>query len=293
MRVSSTTTLAVMMLVWPIGGPEGAGAGEPSSLEMPVPAAGGVLVAPTRVVFEGRQRTAQLTVVNRGNAPALYRVTLVRMRMTPSGSITYVSKGLPGEFFADSLVRFSPRQILLNPGVPQTIRLLLRVPEGLPDGEYRSHLHIREIPTLAREDPAAADSAGRGWQVRMRPLVGAAIPVIVRHGVTAAALRLSDLRLASARDTVGDAQLSVRINRSGTRSVYGDAVVTYAPSDGTPTVVGAMYGLAVYTPDSSRTIQIPLKELPVHRGRPGRIDVVFRETSRDDAQQAQAALEVP
>lgn len=289
---------AILVLVWAVGvvTPRCGVADESfDAAAAPVAAGGGVLVAPTRLVFEGRTRTAQVTVVNRGATQALYRIALVRMRMNANGALEYVSTPLPGESFADTLVQFSPRQLLLDPGTPQTIRLLLRLPADLPDGEYRSHLQIREVPMEAvAVDHAGADSvAGGGWEVRLRPLVGAAIPVIVRHGALTASLSASDLQLLPGLAHDEPSRLALRLHRSGGRSVYGDAIVTYVPPAGGARVIGTMYGLAVYTPDSTRSIRIPLEQAPVAGLKAGRLEVEFRESARTNAQRATAGLELP
>src|SRR5205823_6329510 len=78
---------------------------------------GDLLVAPTRVVLEGRQRTAEITLVNIGPATATYRISLVNLRMDKMGGTREVeaSSAEPGERFANELVRFSPRQVTLVP----------------------------------------------------------------------------------------------------------------------------------------------------------------------------------
>ena len=107
---------------------------------------GDLLVAPTRVVFEARRRSAEVTLVNIGTDTATYRISFVHQRMKPDGSLEAVDTPGPGEAFADDLVRFSPRQVTLEPRVAQTVRMQLRIPAGLTAGEYRSHLLFRAIP---------------------------------------------------------------------------------------------------------------------------------------------------
>ena len=84
---------------------------------------GGLLVAPTRLVFEGRVRNAELSLVNTGSDITTYRIEFVRLRMREDGSFENVDAAGPGERFSDELVRYSPRQVTLEPGVPQAIRL--------------------------------------------------------------------------------------------------------------------------------------------------------------------------
>ena len=97
--------------------------------------AGDLVVSPTRVVLEGRTRSAQLGLVNKGSTTATYRITVVNMHMDESGAIKEVAKPVDGQQFADDLFRYSPRQVTLEPGASQAIRLLLRKPKDLADGE--------------------------------------------------------------------------------------------------------------------------------------------------------------
>ena len=72
-------------------------------------AAGDLIVAPTRVVFEGRERAAQLSLVNKGSATATYRISVVNMRMQPDGNLVEIAQPDPGQEFAENLFRYSPR----------------------------------------------------------------------------------------------------------------------------------------------------------------------------------------
>ena len=245
---------------------------------------GDLMVAPTRIVFEGRTRTAQISLLNRGSAAATYRISLINMRMAENGGFKKIDEPAPGEQFADRLIRYAPRQVVLAPGDSQAVRLLLRKPRGLEPGEYRSHLLLRAIPSKdvgrSVEEPSSNDT---GIRIRMVPIYGITIPVIVRHGDLKAKVSLTDLALAPAgRQGEGD-RLSFRINRGGSRSVFGDLTVTYFPNGGKADelVVARVTRLAVYTPNASRTVIMPLR-FPdgVTLGR-GRLHVAFRETPKN------------
>ena len=221
-------------------------------------AIGGLLVAPTRLVFEGRQRTGQLTLVNTGSQTATYRISLVRLRMTETGGFREVQEPDSAERFADTLVRFSPRRVELPPGVPQTVRLQLRLPADLPPGEYRSHMLFRAIPVSAPEESVSSAPA-TGVQMMLRAVYGVSVPIIVRHGALVAGVTLSDPRVESAPDEDPPARLAVTLNRSGDRSVYGDLTAVLL-RDGQPDlVVGVAKGLAVYTPNTRRTCVLPMR----------------------------------
>ena len=246
--------------------------------------AGDLVVAPTRIVFEGRTRTAQISLLNRGSAAATYRISLINMRMTENGGFKEIDEPAPGEQFADRLIRYAPRQVVLGPGDSQAVRLLLRKPRGLEPGEYRSHLLLRAIPSKdvgrSVEKPSSDDT---GIRVVLVPVFGVSIPVIVRHGDLTAKVSLTELALAPAGGKGEGNLLSFRINRDGDRSVLGDLTVTYFPNGGKADelVVAQVTRLAVYTPNASRTVMMALR-FPdgVTLGR-GRLHVAFREISKN------------
>ena len=101
-----------------------------------------LLLSPTRVVFEGNSRSMQIDVVNTTNQAATYRLIMVNRRMNQFGEFLPVETPLPDERFVDSMVRFSPRQLTVEPGGNRVIRMSLRKPQNLAPGEYRSHLLI-------------------------------------------------------------------------------------------------------------------------------------------------------
>lgn len=245
--------------------------------------AGDLVVSPTRIIFEGRTRTAQISLLNRGSAAATYRISLVNMRMTENGGFKEIDEPTAGEQFADRLIRYAPRQVVLAPGDSQAVRLLLRKPRGLEAGEYRSHLLLRAIPTQnigkSVEEPSTTDS---GIRIRLIPIYGVTIPVIVRHGDLAAKVSLTELALVPAGGQGEGDRLSFRINRGGNRSVFGDLTVTYFPNGrkAGELVVAQITRLAVYTPNPSRTVIMSLR-FPdgVTLGR-GRLHVAFREVPK-------------
>lgn len=258
--------------------PSGAGAGG---------LAGGLLVAPTRLVFEGRARTAELTLLNSGAQATTYRIAFTQLRMGERGEMREITEPGPGEQFADRLIRYSPRQVVLSPGVPQTIRLQVRKPAELPPGEYRSHLAFHAVPR-AEEEPGAPPAPERGLDVRIQIRYGVSIPVIVRHGETSATVGIAGLSVGEG--TEGGRVAKLRLERVGTRSVFGDLTATFTPPSGRRVVVGLMKGLAVYVPNASRQVEIPLNPPPgVVLGK-GRLEVTYASAGVPEEQLAAAEI---
>jgi len=223
-------------------------------------AAADLMLHPTRIVFDRNQRAAQIELVNNGTATQTYRISVVNRRMNETGDFSEASPPLPGEQFADRMLRYSPRQVVLAPGAAQTVRIQLRKPAELAPGEYRSHMLFTQIPDAApapSEHTPAPGSADAGLEIKLTPLLGASIPVIVRHGQTAATASLAQLSIERA----GPDQVPVlafAMHREGDRSLYGDLVVTLMPTGGAEMPLARVNGVAVYTPNPLRRVRIAL-----------------------------------
>lgn len=250
----------------------------------------GLLVTPTRVVFEGRTRHATLTLSNTGTEPATYRISFIQMEMAEDGQIREVP-AVRGGAYSDSLVRFSPRQVTLQPGVPQTVRLQLRPHAGLPDGEYRSHLLFRALPA-ADDDPAKPKSR-RKVSIKLEPVYGVAIPVIVRQGEARAVTGIRSMELRPTGGRKAGPFLRVNLTREGNRSVYGDVVVTLDRGDGRPLEAGRVNCVAVYVPTGLRRIDVPLN-LPASL-KPGKdqLRVAWQPRGAGDEPPVESSMRLP
>ena len=256
-----------------------------------------LMLFPTRVVFEKNKRAAQLELINNGQEKTTYRIQLVHRRMSETGEFSAADNPLPGELFADALLRYSPRQVVLAPGVSQTIRILLRKPADLPVGEYRSHLQFDLVPEASGAssiDPANAPKLGPDEVgVQLKALVGVTIPLIVRHGDTTAGVTLAGLELL--KPAAGEATLlGLVLQRSGNRSVYGDLTVSFTPQGGVAQDIGKAGGVAVYVPNPLRRVKLELKPPAGMALAKGVLRLTFRE--RPDAGGkllAEAAIDVP
>ncbi len=217
--------------------------------------AGDLVVAPTRVVLEGRTRSELLNLVNKGSETATYRITLINMRMSEDGNMTEIAKPDPGQAFADRLVRYSPRQVTLEPGASQAIRLVVRKPKDLPAGEYRSHMMFRAVPNVQSQ---SIESTGDGAAVTLIPVFGIAIPVIVRHGEVSYSVSVDNATFVPPAREGELPRLRFDLNRSGNRSAFGDLTATLT-SDGNEVVLGEIKRLAVYTPNKKRTVEMILR----------------------------------
>lgn len=220
-------------------------------------AASQLVIAPTRVVFSDKMRSAQVTLVNSGDEAGTYRISFVNKRMTEDGRFEDVKEARPGEQFAKKMIRFSPRQVVLEPGQSQVVRLGLRKPANLEPGEYRSHMVFKAVP---KDAGRSIESAGKadGIKIQLTAIVAVSIPVIVRQGETSAEVAFVKASFQKRKEKEDYPHLLLELERSGNQSVYGDFLAEFVDSEGKRAVVGQAKGVAIYTPGTKRLVRLPL-----------------------------------
>lgn len=221
-------------------------------------ASGQLMVSPSRVVFEGKIRSEKITLINSGSETGHFRISFVRRNMTESGGLTEVKEDEPGNY-SDTMIRFSPRQITLPPGKAQTVRLQLRKPRELEDGEYRSHMLFQSLPDPKATSLENVQAENNTMQVKLVPVVGVTIPVIVRQGKLTANVSLSDFKIKLDNTVKGKQTLEMKISREGNSSVYGDFRIEFTPKNGNAIIVAQAKGVAIYTPNKQRSFEIALQ----------------------------------
>jgi P pilus assembly chaperone PapD len=193
-------------------------------------AAQGVVVAPHAVFVDARTRSASVTLYNPGTEPAEvsissffgYPVTdsLGQFMLAQPDSV------LPSMPSAAGWIEAFPRRMTIPPLQRQTVRLLARPPQGLPDGEYWSRLIISakggSIP-VSGVDSSANISIGLSLELRT------IIPLIYRKGKLETGIAVNDLRATHVGDSV---MVRVRLQRQGTSAWLGTARGTLLDAKG-------------------------------------------------------------
>ena len=233
---------------------------------------GDLLVAPTRIVLDGR-KGAEIILNNIGEEPATYRVSVEFRRMTPDGGLVDVAQPTADDQKAADMVVYAPRKVVLAPHQPQAIRVRAVPPAGIPDGEYRVHLLFRAIPPSNPVVQAAAIQEEKGLRFQLTPVYGVTIPVIVRLGDLQASAQISNVRLEHQGDK---ALVEMDISRSGQRSIFGEVRVFKA---GVKNPIALQKAVAVYTEIGTRHVTVPLDAYK--NAAPGEVTVQYVETFDD------------
>lgn len=237
-------------------------------------AQGDLMIMPKRLVFEGRKKAGELSLVNTGKDTARYEITLVHYHMKEDGTMVEL-KGSDSTFLkADKFIRFFPRSVVLAPNEAQTVRMQVINSGKMTDGEYRSHFYFRAVPNPDPHayKPGKKDSTAITF--RLKPIFGISVPVIIKVGESTAKAGLDN---ASFENKAGKAPLvKATLTRTGNMSLYGDITVDYISPDGVVTKVAAVKGIAVYTPIEQRHVKIPLNTITGVDYSKGKLHVVYQ-----------------
>ena len=254
----------------------------------PVNAQGDLLVAPTRVVINGAGN-AEVVLSNIGESPATYRISLELRRMDESGEFHDIAEAdaSDAERLALQMVRYAPRRITLMPGQPQAVRLSMRPPEGLPEGEYRVHMGFRAVPNSdAANAPEPDGGAAQGVSIKLTPIYGITIPIFLRKGILEAGAQIAG---ATSVKLGGRDFLQVTLSRTGKRSVYGELTGRTLRGE----QVFVLRGIAVYPEVASRQVHVPLSAEQLAKLK-GALKLEYRELPENGgALIAQATVNMP
>lgn len=238
-------------------------------------AQGDLLITPKRIVFDGSKRVEEINLANIGKDTATYSISFVQYKMDENGRFENISDEDTTVKFAHKNLRFFPRTVTLGPNEAQSVKVQLLKANELSTGEYRSHLYFRAMPTtraLGEEEKQNADS---NISVKITPVFGISIPVIIRMGETTVSSSFSNARIVW--DKSGEAALDIALNRTGNISSYGDITVNYIAPDNKATQIVYMRGLAVYLPNSKRNLHLPLAKPPGIDYKSGRLQIIFTD----------------
>ena len=203
-----------------------------------------LMISPTRVVFEDRDRSQTVYVINSSDQTKTYRFGLFDQQQISTGGYAPIKEGetVAGLNSAKDMIRFSPRQVTLQPGERQMVRLSLRKPANLAPGEYRSHLSFTELPNperLNRQEGAA--------DIRLFMSLGFTIPVIVRHQAFDVQAQLKNMRVVTVEEGNGHVLL-VDIARTGQGSSFGRLTAFWRPNKSSSyQELNFVNNIAVYT----------------------------------------------
>lgn len=221
-------------------------------------------IFPVRPVFKEKDRSRHINVINRDSKPAQFEMEWYYQRQTPDGVYENAPASLTMPYDVASMVRYSPRRVNLEPGGIQLIRLSLRRPPDLPDGEYRAYLKLRRTSA-----PTASSISKKPSKIKaqLNVAVNYAMPVIIRQGKNDASASIQGVKLLPADLAAKKPpMLDVDISRVGKFSTLGRVNVFWTPVGGQEKQIGTLGNFNIFPEIGSRTAHIALTEQNVSGG---------------------------
>jgi P pilus assembly chaperone PapD len=215
--------------------------------------AGGLRFSPQRVMMEGRQRSARLTLTNASKKSASYRISFVDILYKDDGSVGE-AKSVPAGFpTARHLLRFSPSQVRLAAGETQVVRILVKG-RNIPEGEYRVHAKLSKIPDVSEVTDPANSEAKKTVSVSVSVSQAISLPIILRRGKVSSTGKIQSITLEPKKKTT---VLNIKLAREGNRSLYTDLVLRDPKGE----KVTEVKGIAVPVPNKWRRYLFTLKDV--------------------------------
>lgn len=249
---------------------------------MPSTTWAGLSIVPTLVVIEGRERFADVNLINTSSETKTYEVRWRFFEMEEgTGSYLDKEKSLTEFSLADHVV-FTPRRVKLEPNKLQKIRLGLRL-NGEPPapGDYRAHLEFKEINPSAPVNQSANDGSEKAT-VGVKINFGFSIPVVYRVGESNVKAQIGDVK-SGYNEKTKHLELVVPVSNvsSGNYSLLGHLMVYQGDK-----LIGEQKNANIFSEVKNRTFNVMLN---VDRLDKGSVRVVYMEAERGDKARAKFA----
>ncbi|PCI57020.1 MAG: hypothetical protein COB36_01760 [Alphaproteobacteria bacterium] len=212
-----------------------------------------MLITPTMVVFEGRDRFATVTIVNTGDKVKAYEFGWEFFDMKEEDG-TYTLQDKPAtDFDLSQHIVFAPRRVTLLPGAKQRVRMALRRSAEIPDGDYHVHFKFSSAPNDLSVDKTLNGRVAMGVNIA----VSYAIPVVFRVGEVQVKADIGEISLS--RDArSGFINVAVPVVRvEGNYSVLGYLRIFHVV-DGQEELVGELSNANIFSEINSRVFDVHL-----------------------------------
>lgn len=242
-----------------------------------------MLILPIRVYFKDGDRMKGLTTLNTGKVQAVYRLSFEHKKQLPDGGYENLDTPLNAPYNPADWLVYSPRQVDLVPQGKQGIRLSLRRPADLPDGEYRVHAVLKRTARDAIEN--RGEDAPKGQQATLMINVGFAIPVVVRKGKYDTTASIESVKVLPYTAENQGKRGEITINRKGKYSSVGRVEAYWlAPGAKEEVMVSPRNSVVIFPEVERRTARLAFDRSiqggtlrVVYRGAEADAGVVFDE----------------
>lgn len=220
-----------------------------------------LLVTPKRIVFDERDRTHQVVLINASTQARSYRLEWAEQQQLDGGAYRLLKdEETIGRKKASDIMRFSPRQVRLGPGERQVVKILARRGANMAPGEYRSHLLFSALPPENKATNEAID----GMKMELNVLVSYSIPVILNVNYKTPQILIADVTVNEQPEKENKfADIIVKLNKSGNYFTYGKVKAYFkAENQDSFKEVALLNGVSIYGEANTYTANITWVEAP-------------------------------
>ncbi len=236
-----------------------------------------LMLNPVRLIFNGRDRAATLSVVNNNNQPAEYRVSILPLRKGKDGRWVTPQTITPQDEKIAKLIRFSPRRARIKGNAKQVIKFMLRKPADLPKGEYRAKVVLTPVVkqnTAGKQIVDAPFSPGLDVQVISH------FPIIIQHNEELPSVVPLDISLVDYPNSPAGKAVKVHYQRKGAVSSFGNVELLYrAAANDEWRQIGRTKGLAIYSPETQKDSTIILENISPEELQKGVLRLEYRHNN--------------
>ena len=236
-----------------------------------------LMILPSNVIFEGRDRYADVTLINNGNDSKYYQLGWSYNRMLPETGVYEHLESFGDEFDLSKHLVLSPKRVRLEPKAKQKIRIALRRPAEIAPGDYHVHLRFSALPAIQGADVGAEGEGKAAANVNF--VISYAIPVILRVGEDDVKVELGQITLERNPST-GKLEVLIPVKRSpeSPYSILGYFMIYHVDEDGNEEFVGELSNANIFPEIDNRTFRALLtKEVTG-----GSLRVVLNKRKKED-----------
>lgn len=215
----------------------------------------GLMIYPVRIILDNGTKNAELVVKNNGYAKGGYKVEIVDVSMPEDGAIYIMDSDQKDDFSAKDFMRTSPKSFSIEEFKSQIIRIAVKPPIDLIDGEYRSHVKI----LLSNNDLDKEDNVNNTESMSKLLVdnkISMIIPVIYRHGKTDYNISIDNIIFSRnvKIDKSTTSFIDINLKRIGNRSSTGNIEINYIDDNNKKFLLKTLKDVVIYRSTEKRRI---------------------------------------
>ncbi len=226
-----------------------------------------LLISPLQVTMEGRDRSNEIVLVNPSNDTNTYRISWTQLYQQEGngGYLDATEEQKEQNTDLSDFAIFSPRQITLKPNETQVVRVGVRRPADLTDGEYKSHLRFEIIPSLSVREETFNELGEKENSLGAQIYTSYSIPIVYRSGSYDASFTIGEPSF-SLNEKTSRVIVNVPITRTGIHGAVGQILVYYTPNGGERKLISQYGNASIFNEITTRNFKINTTESQLNPG---------------------------